>query len=456
MNEVDTRHDTQATRLREVIRALVRRFSLAERADMSCCDMTVAQAATLEALADGGMRLRDLGTRLGIAPSTLTRNLARLEERGLIRKEPDTVDGRAQRVVLTAAGMRAAQEVKGHEENFARSVLDRLPGGSTAGTMTALENLLLAVRGATEACCPGAYDHLFSSLEISSQEESMTAKKTRTHQQPADAESVVQNVRERYGAFATAGTSCCAPAQITSCCGSAGDVATSLGYDFGDLELLPDGANLGLGCGAPLEHLDLKIGEIVVDLGSGAGIDALIAARKVGPEGSVIGVDMTPEMLAAARKNAEAAGADQVDFREGRLEDLPVDDASVDAVTSNCVINLVPDKSKVFNEIARILRPGGRLVVSDVVLDGELPPAISDNVLAYVGCVAGAERREKYFEMLEDAGLGEVEVLKDVDFLEMTEKASPAEVVSIMEQAGIDREEVIGIVRSVTYRARKA
>jgi SAM-dependent methyltransferase len=270
---------------------------------------------------------------------------------------------------------------------------------------------------------------------------------------PADPESVVKDVRERYGAFATAGTSCCGP-PTPSCCAT-GDVATRLGYDVVDLDLLPEGANLGLGCGAPLEHLELQAGETVVDLGSGAGIDALIAARKVGPDGKVIGIDMTPEMLAAARKNAEAAGAEQVDFREGRLEDLPVGDASVDAVTSNCVINLVPDKALVFTEIARILRPGGRLVVSDIVLDGDLPGAIRESVLAYVGCVAGAERRKRYFEMLGDAGLGEVEILKDVDFLEMTKKASPAEVASVLEQAGIEGDEVEGIVRSVTYRARK-
>jgi len=455
MSEVQTLNDTQAKRLREVIRALVRRFSLAERADMSCCDMTVAQAATLEALAEGGMRLSDLGTRLGITPSTLTRNLSRLEERGLIRKEVDPVDGRAQRVTLTAAGKGAAGEVARHEESFARSVLDRLPGGTSVDALAALENLLVAVRSATEACCPGAYDHLFNSIEHSPQEESMADDKTHTPTRPTDAESMVKNVRERYSTFATAGASCCGPAQPASCCGSAGDVTAALGYDSVDLELLPDGANLGLGCGAPLEHLDLKTGETVVDLGSGAGIDALIAARKVGPEGCVIGVDMTPEMLAAARKNAAAADIDQVDFREGRLENLPIDDASVDAVTSNCVINLVPDKSRVFHEIARILRPGGRLVVSDIVLDGELPAAIRDNVLAYVGCVAGAERREKYFEILRQAGLSQVEVLKDVDFLELTEKASPAEVIAIMEKEGIDRADVAGIVRSVTYRARK-
>jgi arsenite methyltransferase len=285
-------------------------------------------------------------------------------------------------------------------------------------------------------------------------EDTMSEKTPSSDKTPTDAESVVKSVRERYGAFASAGTSCCGP-HTSSCCAT-GDVATTLGYSSVDLDLLPDGANLGLGCGAPLDHLDLQTAETIVDLGSGAGIDALIAARKVGPGGKVIGVDMTPEMLAAARKNAATAGVDQVDFREGRLESLPVDDASVDAVTSNCVINLVPDKKLVFQEIARILRPGGRLVVSDIVLDGDLPDAIRESVLAHVGCVAGAERKERYFEMLSEAGLGEIEILKDVDFLEMTEKATPAEVVSVLEQTGVERDEVAGIVRSVTYRARKA
>jgi DNA-binding MarR family transcriptional regulator len=134
---------------------------------MSCCGMTVAQAATLEALSDGGLRLSDLGKRLGIAPSTLTRNLARLEERGLIRKEPDPIDGRAQLVALTDSGFDAAGEVRRQEEIFARSVLDHMPQGSTADALTTLENLLTAVRSASEACCPGAYEHLFSSSQIS-------------------------------------------------------------------------------------------------------------------------------------------------------------------------------------------------------------------------------------------------------------------------------------------------
>lgn len=167
MNQLPTMNDTQAQRLREAIRALVGRFSLAERADTSCCGMTVAQAATLEALTGGSLRLSDLGKRLGIAPSTLTRNLARLEERSLIRKEPDPIDGRAQRVALTDAGFAAAGGVRRQEEIFARSVLDLLPQGSTADALATLENLLAAVRSASEACCPGAYDHLVSSAQTS-------------------------------------------------------------------------------------------------------------------------------------------------------------------------------------------------------------------------------------------------------------------------------------------------
>jgi len=277
----------------------------------------------------------------------------------------------------------------------------------------------------------------------------MNEKQKPTH---PDAEEIVQNVRERYAGIAAAGSSCCGPS-ASSCCGTATEVAGTLGYNFADLELLPEGANLGLGCGAPLQHIELTEGETLVDLGSGAGIDALIAARQVGPKGRVIGVDMTPEMLAKARANA--SGCDNVEFREGRLEHLPVKDESVDAVTSNCVINLVPDKGAVFREIARVLRPGGRLVISDIVLDGELPEAITSDVLAYVGCVAGAVQRETYFGLLAEAGLGEVEIFKDVDFLAMTEKAAPGEVLAIAASTGVTIDEVRGVVRSVTYRARK-
>ena len=177
----------------------------------------------------------------------------------------------------------------------------------------------------------------------------------------AEAERLIEQVRDRYGSIASGkekgccGPTCCAPADAVD----PGALSTGIGYSKDDLAAIPEEANLGLGCGAPLAFLDLQPGEVVLDLGSGAGMDAFLAARKVGRSGRVIGVDMTPEMLARARAAATRHGLAQVEFREGRLERLPVVDASVDAVTSNCVINLVPDKTAVFAEIARVLRPGG-------------------------------------------------------------------------------------------------
>ena len=165
MNDLETIEDNQARRLQEAIRVLVRRFSLAERADIGCCGMTVAQAATLQALADGGLRLSDLGKRLGITPSTLTRNLSRLEDRGLVQKEADPNDGRAQRVALTKNGFEAAREVERQERTFAHSVLERLPQGSASEALNMLEDILTAVRSATEECCPGAYDHLITKTQ---------------------------------------------------------------------------------------------------------------------------------------------------------------------------------------------------------------------------------------------------------------------------------------------------
>ncbi len=267
-------------------------------------------------------------------------------------------------------------------------------------------------------------------------------------------EEIVATVRDKYGKIAEGG-SCCAP--TTNCCGSAQvGLSTGLGYSPAELDLLPEGADLGLGCGAPLEHLELQPGETVVDLGSGAGIDALIAARAVGPGGHVIGVDMTPEMLGKATANAKSAGVDHVEFREGRLEALPVDDGTVNAITSNCVINLVPDKSKVFAEIHRVLKPGGRLVVSDVMLDGELPEIITKDVMAYVGCVSGAVQREEYLGMLTDAGLGDIEIVKDVDFIATVADSLPKEINAAMEKLGLNSDDLKGVVRSVTYLARKA
>lgn len=265
-------------------------------------------------------------------------------------------------------------------------------------------------------------------------------------------EVLVGQVRNRYGRIAAGEISGCGCGVGAGC---ETEVAQGIGYGADELAELPDEANLGLGCGAPIGFLAPQPGETVLDLGSGAGIDAFLAARKVGAAGHVIGVDMTPEMLDKARAGATRMGFAQVEFRAGRLEALPVDDASVDAVTSNCVINLVPDKAKVFAEIARVLKPGGRLVISDIVLDGRLPEAIEKDIYAYVGCISGAALRETYFGQLRDAGLTQLEVLKDVDYLAGLRAAAPEEADSILQRTGTRWEDVEGRVRSLTFRATK-
>jgi len=271
----------------------------------------------------------------------------------------------------------------------------------------------------------------------------------------SNAENMVAAVREKYGRIAEAkAEGCCGPSP-TPCGGASVEaVSRSLGYSKAEIESLAD-ANLGLGCGAPVDHLKLLPGERVLDLGSGAGIDVFAAATRVGEEGRVIGVDMTPGMLEKARANAAKLGFGQVEFREGRLEKLPVVDASIDAVTSNCVINLVPDKAAVFGEIARVLKPGGRLVISDIILDGTLPPAIEKDVYAYVGCISGAMQRGAYFAMVEAAGLRDAEVLKDVDYLGAMLQVAPEAVRDLLARASVSADELRGKVRSVTFRACK-
>jgi arsenite methyltransferase len=273
---------------------------------------------------------------------------------------------------------------------------------------------------------------------------------------PAEPEDVVARVKDRYGKIAQGTASGCCGSAATSCCGPT-EMAISLGIGYDDRELaaVPAEANLGLGCGAPIDHLALRAGETVLDLGSGPGLDAFLAARRVGPQGRVIGVDMTPAMLERARAGAASAGLSQVEFREGRLEALPVETASVDAITSNCVINLVPDKAAVFREAARVLKTTGRMVVSDIVLDGRLPERLAQDVLAWVGCVAGALPREAYLGLLREAGFTRVEILKDTDYLASLADAAPEEAQAILDRSGATRAEIEGKVRSVTYRATK-
>jgi len=224
-------------------------------------------------------------------------------------------------------------------------------------------------------------------------------------------------VREGYAKIARQGSSCCAP--VNSCCGSADlarTISKSIGYTDGELKAVPEGANLGLGCGNPVALASLREGETVLDLGSGAGFDCFLAANKVGKDGRVIGVDMTPEMLEKARENAEKGNYTNVEFRLGEIENLPVADNLVDVVISNCVINLAPDKRKVFTEAFRVLKPRGRLMVSDIVLLRELPDFIKKSIEAYIGCLSGAIMRDEYIEAIKAAGFQRVSIIDEAAF----------------------------------------
>ena len=238
-----------------------------------------------------------------------------------------------------------------------------------------------------------------------------------------DKETVRQKVREGYGKIAVLDSGCCGSG--VSCCGSSPEAAEELvkhiGYSADDLAVLPEGANMGLSCGNPTAIASLKPGEVVLDLGAGGGFDVFIAGRKVGATGRAIGVDMTAEMLAKARRNAgtyrENTGFDNVEFRLGEIENLPVADASVDVVISNCVINLSPDKPQVWREMARVLKPGGRVAVSDLALMKPLPPTVVSMVEALIGCVAGAVLVSETEQMARAAGLTDIVLTPKPDYV---------------------------------------
>lgn len=239
-----------------------------------------------------------------------------------------------------------------------------------------------------------------------------------------DSESIKAEVRRRYGSIAGGETTLTDDNKpIGTCCGSSSTVSSSgcgclsndeqarkLGYSEEDLAAVPDGANLGLGCGNPVALASLQPGQTVLDLGSGAGFDAFLAARAVGPDGRVIGVDMTHEMLTKARANAKKGGYGSVEFRLGEIEALPVADATVDVVISNCVINLCPDKRPVYREAFRALRPGGRLAVSDVVAREELPDDVKRDLALHSGCLAGATLRSDLVRILAEAGFTDISI----------------------------------------------
>lgn len=223
-----------------------------------------------------------------------------------------------------------------------------------------------------------------------------------------ESDDIKDLVRTRYGSIVAAGSSCCG---TTSCCDSPADANAKsgrLGYSDADLQAVPDGANLGLGCGNPQAIAALRPGEVLVDLGSGAGFDCLLAARQVGPAGRVIGVDMTHEMLHRARDNARRVGAGNVEFRLGEIEHLPIADNTADVIISNCVINLVPDKAQVFREAFRVLKPGGRLAIADVVNLQPLPDDLAADKALLCGCVSGAAAPGAIEGWLRAAGFADI------------------------------------------------
>ncbi len=262
-------------------------------------------------------------------------------------------------------------------------------------------------------------------------------------------EEIKKSVREGYAKIAQQDSTCCNT--TSSCCNNtdlARNMSKTIGYTEEEMDRVPEGANLGLGCGNPVALASLKEGETVLDLGSGAGFDCFLAADKVGKNGKVIGIDMTPEMIEKARENARQGDYTNAEFRLGEIENLPVADNSVDVVISNCVINLVPDKRRVFKETFRVLKPGGRLMVSDIVLLRELPDFIKNSIEAYIGCLSGAIMRDEYIDAIEAAGFQDARIADETSFPVDCMANDPTAKV-IMENFKIPPQEVADIASSV-------
>jgi arsenite methyltransferase len=296
-------------------------------------------------------------------------------------------------------------------------------------------------------------------------------------------ERIKEAVRQTYGDIARrfggeAGqANCCGPGQPSSCCGPSGATVEATGaaarlYSAEELADLPDSVtNISMGCGDPIAIAELQPGETVLDLGSGGGIDCFLAAKKVGPAGRVIGLDMTPDMIKLARRNARKVGATNVEFRYGEMEDIPLPDESVDVIISNCVVNLSPDKDAVFGEAYRVLRPGGRMNISDIVVHGELPRSIRDRLDAWAGCVAGALDESDYLSKIHAAGFEEVEVLsRDYMTTSLVAEGEEPQILLVeadgqvaegqearawLAEAGVSPREIAQKVASIKVRAHK-
>jgi len=251
---------------------------------------------------------------------------------------------------------------------------------------------------------------------------------------------VRKSVRDSYAKVAKKGSSCCEDSSKST------DVSKIIGYSQEELTSIPDASNMGLGCGNPTTIASLKEGEVVLDLGSGGGLDCFLASQKVGQTGKVIGVDMTPDMLDLARDNAEKNNFTNVEFRLGEIENLPVADNSVDIIISNCVINLSPEKQRVFDEAYRVLKPGGRIAISDIVLLKPLPDAIRDNKKLLAACISGAELKNRYLEMIETAGFKDIQVQQKGTNLKqevkMEKKEGEPEAKLIVDGVEVDLEDI--------------
>ncbi len=260
---------------------------------------------------------------------------------------------------------------------------------------------------------------------------------------PADEHEIRAVVREKYGAIAQGERpGCCSG----DCCTDSSVLLSDIGYTADQLAAVPEGSNLGLGCGNPLAHAEVRPGETVLDLGSGAGIDCFLAGKAAGLTGRAIGVDMTPAMIQRARGNAARHGHPNVEFRLGEIEHLPVGNGTIDVVISNCVINLSPDKPQAFREAFRALKPGGRMVVSDLVWLKALPDAVRRSADLYVGCIAGASMRDVYLGLIREAGFTDVEIVEQTRY----------PVAEGPFAAGSPEREALDSVASIKVRARKA
>jgi len=260
---------------------------------------------------------------------------------------------------------------------------------------------------------------------------------------------IKKGVRNTYAKAAKQEGGCCGPA--SPCCGGTDrvdEISKSIGYTAEEINAVPEGANLGLGCGNPVALASLKEGETVLDLGSGAGFDCFLAAKRVGLSGKVIGVDMTPEMIDKARENARKADFHNVEFRLGEIENLPAGDTTVDVIISNCVINLSVDKPRVFKEAFRVLKPKGRLMISDIVLLKELPDFILNSMEAYSACVSGALKKDTYIKAMKDAGFKEIEIMDEVHFA-VDFYIDDTEIAHMQKEQHISRKELDTIAHSV-------